>query len=327
MDAHHVERVVDAEAVLQFQGAGARRTGQDADRNGTHRGDHRAGGGDANQACDDAGGGAEAGGVPVADAFDRKPGQHRRGGSDQGVDPGQARQRAGGQGRTGIETEPAEPQQASAKHHQGEVVRTHRGATETDARSHDQRQGQSGRAGIDVDGRATGEVEGLDGVGDPAPVFCDVAVEGEDPVGGGEVAQHRPRGRKCDPRAELHPVGDRAGDQRDRDDGEGGLEAGEDEKRDLVALSAHGDVIGAAQASELQGVADQAVPGLAKGHREAEQHPQHADDAHGDHGHQHHVEHALGAHHPAVEEGEGGGHQQHHRGADQHPRGVTGVDV
>ena len=56
-------------------------------------------------------------------------------------------------------------------------------------------------------------------VGDPAAlgVRRHHAVEREHPVRDGEVDEDRPRGRERHPGAELHPVGGRAGYQRNGD--------------------------------------------------------------------------------------------------------------
>ena len=175
-----------------------------------------------------------------------------------------------------------------------------------------------------------GEVEGAERVGDPAALRAGarVAVEGEDPVGRGEVAQDRPGGGEGAPGAEAHAVRDGARDEGDGDDREGRLEADVDECRDhVVGVGAELGVEQPAQTRVLDGVADQTVPGVAEGLREAEQHPCDADDAHRDDRHHHHVEDALGPDHASVEEGQGRRHEEDQRGAHEHPRGVTRVDL
>src|SRR5262249_23475714 len=58
--------------------------------------------------------------------------------------------------------------------------------------------------------------------------------------------------------------------------------------------------------------------GRAERHREAEQHPQHADDGHGAERHHHHVGRALDRHHAAIEEREPGDHHRETDDATQH---------
>ena len=73
VDADDVERVVVAELVLQPDGQGADHAGERADddrADGRHR---RTGRGDGDQAGDDAGCGAEGGGVAVADPLGDQP--------------------------------------------------------------------------------------------------------------------------------------------------------------------------------------------------------------------------------------------------------------
>ena len=80
-------------------------------------------------------------------------------------------------------------------------------------------------------------------------------------------------------------------------------------------------VIGSSEvlhAGEFGEAADEAAVGGAERHREAEQHPQHADDGHGAERHHHHVGRALDRHHAAVEEREAGDHHREADDATQH---------
>ena len=69
--ADHVERVVEAEAELQADRQRAEHAGDGADGDRADRGDRGAGRGDGDQPGDDAGGGAQRGGVAVPDPLDR----------------------------------------------------------------------------------------------------------------------------------------------------------------------------------------------------------------------------------------------------------------
>ena len=114
--------------------------------------------------------------MPVADALGDQPAQAGGAGGDHGVDPDHRGGVVGGERRAGVEAEPAEPEQAGAEHDQGEVVRPHRVAPPADPLAQHDGQQQTGDTGVDVDGRATGEVDRLEVVGDPA---ADVAARDE----------------------------------------------------------------------------------------------------------------------------------------------------
>ena len=124
----------------------------------------------------------------------------------------------------------------------------------------------------------------------------------------------------------------------DGDDREGQLEADEDglgdedvdaedvdEARAVVPISS-------LEAEEVEGVGEEAgdvagaVLQVAEGHRVAPQHVDDADDAKGTERHHDHVEDGLAAGHAAVEERETWGHQEDHRGGDEHECGRGLVD-
>ena len=254
--------------------------------------------------------------MTVADALDADPCEHGGGSSGEGVDPGQTCGVIGLQRRSGVESEPAEPQAAGAEHDEGGVVRAHRPGTKSDAWAEDEGQGKGGSAGVDVDRGATGKVDGVHGVEDPAGA--------EHPVGGREVDQQAPQDGEYDPGGELHTVSDGAADEGSCDDGEGGLEGDEDESGNGSDLGSHDPV----EFEVLGGVADEASPlRVTEGHRVTADHPEDADGPHRNDVHHEHVEHALGPHHTAVEEGEHRCHEQHQGRAGEYPRGVAGIDL
>ena len=97
--------------------------------------------------------------MAVAEAFDGEPAEHGGGRSGQGVDPDQAGLLNGRRG-TGVEAEPAEPQDCGAEHDKRDVVRAVvRVLAEALAVADDQDQDQAGDAGVDVDHGAAGEVD------------------------------------------------------------------------------------------------------------------------------------------------------------------------
>ena len=82
MDADDVERVVEAEPVLQADRQAHSDTGDEADHDAPTSSTARTGRRDRDQAGDGAGGGTERGGRAVTDALHEQPGEHRRRGGD-----------------------------------------------------------------------------------------------------------------------------------------------------------------------------------------------------------------------------------------------------
>ncbi len=159
VDADDVERVVVAELELQADGERGGHTGNDAEGDRTERGDVGAGRGDGDQAGDHTGGGTEGGRVTVAEALHGEPAEHGGGRGGQGVDPDQAGLLHSGSG-TGVEAEPAEPQDCGAEHDERNVVRAVvRVLAEALAVTDDQDQDEARDAGVDVDHGAAGEVD------------------------------------------------------------------------------------------------------------------------------------------------------------------------
>jgi hypothetical protein len=183
---------------------------------------------------------------------------------------------------------------------------------------------EGGDAGVDVDGGATGEVE-------RAPLE-QPALRAEHPVGEGRVHEQGPQADEQHPGLELQPVGGRPRDQRRRDDGEHHLEGEEQDRRDREEVEAGQLVEHRALGVQLHDVghegevevADEATP-VAEGEGEADDGPEHADQAHGEEVLHEHAEHVLAADHAAVEEGEARRHEQHEGRRHEHPGGVAGI--
>ena len=106
--------------------------------------------------------------MTVAEALRQEPAEHRGGRGGGGVDPGQASCAIGSERGPGVESEPAEPQQRGTQHDQGQVMRTVGGASELEALADEQDQDKCGDTGVDVDDRATGEVDRCDRGGQAA---------------------------------------------------------------------------------------------------------------------------------------------------------------
>ena len=156
--ADHVERVVVAELVLQADRQRADRTGDEAEDHGRDRGDEATGRGDGDQTGDGAGRGADQGRLAVPDPLHDDPAEHAGGRGDLGVEERDRRGAVDGQLRTGVEAEPAEPQQAGAERDERHVVRLEALLRPADPLAEDQHQAERGRTGVDVHRRTTGEV-------------------------------------------------------------------------------------------------------------------------------------------------------------------------
>ena len=92
---------------------------------------------DGNQTGNRTGGDAEHGRLTVRQPFREHPGERGGGGGDLRDGHRHAGRAVGGDRRTGVEAEPADPQEAGADHGQDEVVGSHVVLVEADARPQD----------------------------------------------------------------------------------------------------------------------------------------------------------------------------------------------
>ena len=140
-------------------------------------------------------------------------------------------ERAGGQviGRqlaAGVEAEPADPQHAGAERRVGQVVRPHVFVAEADALADQQRTDQRRHAGADVHDGAAGEIERAAHQRRDArqPERTPDMPPPHTQWHSGTVHDRAPQNHEQHHRAELHPLGKRAANQRRRDDEEHALE-------------------------------------------------------------------------------------------------------
>ena len=274
--------------------------------------------GDRDETRDRARGGADRGGLAVLDLLDHEPGEQRGGGSGDRVDERERGGAVGGELRTGVEAEPAEPQQAGAEEHERRVVRDVHALLEAEALAEHERERERRGTGVDVDRGAAGEVDRADAepllhaVGDPAAVG-EAAVLGEaeveHPAGDREVDDRRPDGGEDHPRAELGAVGDRARHEGDREDGERGLEGDEGQRRVGGALRNLEQARQADRRPVDRPRGDESV-GARERDGVAVDDPEHADEPQCAEAQHHHADDALGLDQAAVEERETGRHQQ-----------------
>src|SRR6478735_380649 len=155
VDAHHVERVVEAPLELQLDGDGAHGAGQETQHDGPEGGQRGAGGGDGDEARDGAGRGAHRRRLAVLDLLHDEPGQKRGGGSGDRVDERDGGGVVGGELGAGVEAEPAEPQQTRAEENERRVVGHLDALLEADALAQDEGEREGGGTCVDVHRRAT----------------------------------------------------------------------------------------------------------------------------------------------------------------------------
>ena len=170
----HIERIVIVEAEFRSHRERAHDPRRETHDRRAERVDGSAGRGDGDQSGDHTGCRAERGGPAVPDLFDREPAEHAEAARNERIEEDGRGKPVGGQRRTGIEPEPAEPQQPDTEQDERQIMWPHGVFLEADARSEHQRQCQRGGAGDDLDHQAAGVVEhaqlGQPAAGSPYPV-------------------------------------------------------------------------------------------------------------------------------------------------------------
>jgi hypothetical protein len=248
VDADHVQGVVVAEKVLEEHAAVADAAGQKPDEDGGHDRDESGGRGDGHQAGHGAGDESQGGGLAAMDPLHDHPAHGRGRGGHVGGGEGAGGQAVGGQGGTGVEAEPAEPQDGRAEHGQGQVVRDEGLLAVAGALAQVDGAGQGRGGRTHVHHRAAGEVQGAQ-AGQPAAA--------PDPVAHGAVDEDEPQDGEQQETGELDAFGEGPGDKRRGDDREHALKDHEGQMRDVghpfLGLQAH-----AAQPEEVQPADDAA---------------------------------------------------------------------
>ena len=149
-------------------------------------------------------------------------------------------------------------------------------------------------------------------------------------MGDGAIDQQQPQRHEPHEGGELHAIGQRARDERGRDDREGHLEEHVDGFWNRRRQRVHRVQPHIAQ-QELVEAADELVCGGVRVRRQrdavADHHPEHGDDAGGAEALRQRRQHVLLAHHAAIKERQArNGHHQNKRGRCEHPGGVAGID-
>ena len=278
--------------------------------------------------------------MTLDDPFREHPRQSRRGGREEGVHHGERSAAVGLEVRSGVEAEPAHPQQGGADHGHGQRVRSHQLLAVAGALADDEGADKAGDTGIDVHHRAACEVQralledeaavchhfvelglsrslrrtvsrrgkSLDRIGDrirtgPVP----------DHVSHREVDQRHPQRNEQRDGREFRAFSKCTNEKRRRDGCEGELEAeihhladvGIDAEGACRRIGGHGRHEGFRESADELGPAGESEAVTVN-------RPDNGDDADGVEHLSQHREHVLGADEAAVEQCEAGnGHQQH----------------
>src|SRR5215472_18193874 len=156
MDAEGVERIVIAEFV--FDGGGhveAEDAGEEADEERGHGLDEARRGGDGDESGDGSRDGAEDARLAVADPFGEHPAESGGSGGEVGGDEGAGRESGGGEGAAGVESEPADPEEAGSDTTEHDAVRLHGLAGIADPSAEIERADERGDSRRDVDDGAS----------------------------------------------------------------------------------------------------------------------------------------------------------------------------
>ena len=240
---------------------------------------------------------------------------------------GQTGPAIGGHGRAGIETKPADPQQASARHGQAQIERGKGLASVTLARAQHVGTHQTGHAGIDMHHRAPGKIQRAQ-TRQPA-IGC------PDPVRNRGIHHHRPHRHENQRGRKAHALDKGTHHQRRRDDGKGELKHRIHRLGNIRRNMADRDFLGVLDVikpgkPEPLRAANQMAPCSTSGregnripHRKPQQTDNGADGCHAGHD----IEHAFAPHHAAVKQRNARQrHQQYQGGRGHHPGRVRAID-
>ena len=160
MDTEHIQRVIHLQQFLQARSAPQTdHTAHQTDDDGTAHTHETSSGGNRDQTRYRTRSSTQHRWLAFDHPLGSQPGQRCSGGSNPGIHEGQRSSTTGFQGRTGVETEPAEPQQRGTDHGEGQVVRRHGFTTVTNPLASDVSNHQTRHSGVNVHHRTTGKVE------------------------------------------------------------------------------------------------------------------------------------------------------------------------
>ena len=318
-DAVHsedIERVIVAQLVLHLDGENVAEdggNGADAERSGDAR--RARGGGDCHQPRDRARGRTDGSDDIRKQFLNGHPHHDRRGAGDLRDQHGHARSAVCDKCRARVEPEPTHPQQACTDDDQRDIVRGELHFLETFSRTDHETAHQSGDGRIDVDHRASCEIEHMELVKKSARAPRHVPDR--------QVGDREPDDAEDHHRAELDALREGTDDQRRGDDGESHLEHHENRLRVAPRIALRGDSFEEKFRSvSEEGIAIRGGERVAVSDPQQAHHTRHREALHED------GEHVLGAHQTAVEQRETRQrHQQDQHRGDEHERSVPGVEA
>ena len=224
----------------------------------------------------------------------------------------------GADARPAVEAEPAEPQQDGAEHHVGDIVRPVRKLLSAIAMAPPEvnRDYQSGGAGADVHGRATGIVE-------TAHLVRPAVVRVPGPARDRIVDDGAPAEDKQEDGSQSRTVRKGTAHDYGREHGKHHLVDAVDKLRDSSAARAvlHVDVY---QAKVLE-VSDKRAGRITERERETPEEPLERCDCHHGQRHPEHAERILPTQQAGVEKADTGDHDEHQAGRHEDPRNVAQV--
>ena len=286
-----------------MNGEHTQHTGEEADDDRRHSTNKPCTWCDGHESSDGTRGSAECGRFSVLDPLEQQPAEHSRRCCEEGVHERSCRNAICSECGTGVEAEPAEPENAGSQKGEGKVVRMHSLTRPSLALSENDDHCECSRTGIDVHNRTTGEVEGAK-LGQPATA--------EDPVRHGGVDKDKPQSNEDAIGLELEAVSSRSGDKRRSDDSECHLVSAEQhewdgESKRLIPCRC----IDVAHPCEVE-VADKApVTEVTERQREGDGHPDNGHEAHRKEVLHEHAQNILGPNHAAIEKRQTWRHEQH----------------
>ena len=208
-----------------------------------------------------------------------------------------------GQSRTAVESQPAEPKEATAQDHERDVGRAqillHVPAWSKDATSN-----KAGHTGADVNHSSTCEVK--------SSHLTNPAARAPNPVAQRCVDQKGPQSKHDAVSTETHALHQRARNDCRRNDGKGHLEGSEHKAwKTRVTPHLHVQTHPQAVVKVANEHAESGGTIVTEGPWKAKHHPSQCDDSHGDYAHHHGVDDVGVTHQATIEEAKPCRHQEH----------------
>ena len=324
MHAKHVQGIIVAQCPLQL---GGRIETTNACGNADIKctlWPHRAGSrGNGNQTGHGAGGDTQNAGLAMYDPFNRHPGNCCGGGGDLSNQHGHACTTACGNRRSGIETEPANPQQGGTDHRISQVMGRHRCTGVAFALAQHNCSDECGNPGVDMHHRATGKI-------DYAPVPKQSTGTCPYHVNHGQIANSHPQSHEYHHGGEFHALRESTHNQGRCNDRECHLKGGEYGFRNRSGHRIYRDAGHERVTETTDNRRDVKYSLFHTGHIEGNAitiyHPDHRHQAGDGETLHHYRKHVFTAHHACIKQGKARyRHHQYQHGCGNHPGSITGI--